>query len=329
MIRVAEVLSVFHRYVNHRSGFGFTVFYSCRTLRRMRIVESITGMQRLALNWRRRGTRIGFVATMGYLHAGHISLVTRARKVVGKSGKVVLSIYVNPTQFGPKEDFSKYPRDFKRDTALCRQAGVDVIFAPTDSAMYVASPEGKYSTFVVEENLSRNMEGKSRPTHFRGVTTIVAKLFNIVQPNAAVFGAKDFQQASIIRKMVRDLNFPVEVIVAPTLREKNGLAMSSRNKYLEGSLRTQATVLWRAIQKARAAVRKSKRGLPAGRLKMDLKKLIELEPDAKLDYAEFFDPDTLEPKERVDAESHLALAVFVGKTRLIDNAAMHLAVSHH
>ena len=214
-------------------------------------------MQRLARSWRRQCARVGFVPTMGCLHAGHLSLVQRARRLVGPEGKVVVSIYVNPTQFGPAEDFSRYPRDLKRDTRLCREAGVDVVLAPADEQMYPRAGAGVCSTFVVEESLSRGMEGVSRPTHFRGVTTIVAKLFNLVQPDIAVFGAKDFQQAAVINRMVHDLNFPVRVMVAPTFRESDGLAMSSRNQYLEGDLRSQAVVLWRSIQKARAAVRKS------------------------------------------------------------------------
>jgi pantoate--beta-alanine ligase len=278
-------------------------------------------MQHLALRWRRRGIRLGFVPTMGYLHAGHLSLVKHARKLVGPRGKVVVSIYVNPTQFGPTEDFSKYPRDLKRDLKLCREAGVDVVFTPADSEMYPGKSEGRYSTYVVEEKLSQVMEGASRPTHFRGVTTIVAKLFNIVLPDVAVFGAKDFQQAAIIQRMASDLNFPLKVIVAPTLREADGLAMSSRNKYLEGDLRTQAVVLWRCLQKAQASVKSGKR-ISADRLKADLKKLIQAEPAARLDYVEFFDPETLQSVSKVTHGTQIALAVFIGKTRLIDNARL-------
>ena len=278
-------------------------------------------MQRLARQRRRAGQRIGFVPTMGCLHAGHLSLVQRARQAVGRNGIVVMSIYVNPTQFGPREDFSKYPRDLKRDLRLCRQAGVDIVFTPTDAAMYPEKAAGCYSTYVTEENLSLNLEGASRPTHFRGVTTVVAKLFNLVLPDVAVFGAKDWQQAAIIRRMTADLNFPVNVIVSPTVRERDGLAMSSRNQYLTGDLRRQATVLWRAIRAAQAAVKKA-RTVPAAKLKAGLKRLIETEPDARLDYVEFFAPDTLSPAARVTRGAHLALAVFVGQTRLIDNARL-------
>lgn len=164
----------------------------------MRVVKTVSGMQRLALQWRRTGRRVAVVPTMGYLHAGHLSLAKRARRIVGAKGQVVLTIYVNPTQFAPTEDLSRYPRDFRRDEKLCREAGVDVIFYPTDEQMYPGRAEGRYSTYVVEENLSRTMEGAARPTHFRGVTTVCAKLFQITLPDVAVFGAKDFQQAAQI-----------------------------------------------------------------------------------------------------------------------------------
>ena len=277
-------------------------------------------MQRLAKKWRRAGMKIGFVPTMGYLHAGHLSLVKRSRKLVSKRGKVVLSIYVNPTQFGPTEDLSRYPRDFKRDLKLCRAEGVDVVFAPGDKEMYPGRTEGVYSTYVDEETLSRGMEGASRPGHFRGVTTVVAKLFNIVQPDVAVFGAKDFQQAAVIERMTRDLNFPITIDVAPTLREADGLAMSSRNKYLEGDLRRQGTILWRAIQKAQAIVKLG--SVSASRLNADLKKFIENEQGARLDYVEFFDAETLVPVAKINRGTHMALAVRVGKARLIDNARL-------
>jgi pantoate--beta-alanine ligase len=287
----------------------------------MQIVSSIAAMQRLAKKWQRAGIKTGFVPTMGYLHAGHLSLVKRARQAVGKNGKVVVSIYVNPTQFAPTEDLSKYPRDLKRDLKLLRELKVDVVFTPSDAEMYPNKSKNRFSTYVVEEKLSQMMEGASRPTHFRGVTTVVAKLFNIVLPDVAVFGQKDFQQAAIIKRMVSDLNFPVKIIVAPTLRERDGLAMSSRNKYLTGDLRRQATVLRRAIQTTQAAVKKSKSISPT-KLKADLKKLIESELGAKLDYVEFFEPETLQPVSTVKSGTQMALAVFVGKTRLIDNAQL-------
>ena len=288
----------------------------------MRTVKRSSAMQRLALGWGRSGTRVALVPTMGYLHAGHVSLIHRARQVAGRNGKVVLSIYVNPTQFGPTEDLSRYPRDFKRDSLLCRAAGVDVIFAPNDAEMYPGRGSGRSSTFVVEEKLSQTMEGASRPTHFRGVTTVVAKLFHIVLPDVAIFGAKDFQQAAVIQRMVRDLHFPVRIAVAPTVREPDGLAMSSRNKYLTASQRRRAALLWQAIQRAKQAVARSARPLPAGRLRDQLKRFIEQHPAVRVDYIEFFEPQTLEAVRAVTGGVHLALAVFVGKTRLIDNAEL-------
>ena len=285
----------------------------------MRIVTSVATMQRLALEWNRRGAPVGLVPTMGYLHEGHASLARKARERVGKRGVVVVSIYVNPTQFGPTEDFANYPRDLPRDKKLCRGAGVDVVFVPGDLQMYPEQDGANFSTYVIEEKLSRGMEGESRPAHFRGVATAVAKLFNIVRPDVAVFGAKDFQQAAIVKRMARDLNFPVKIIVAPTVREADGLALSSRNKYLSADERAQAVALWQAIQQARQSARTSTQTIPASRLSSELKWLIETRPAARVDYIEFFDPETLQPVAKVQRGARIALAVFVGKTRLIDN----------
>jgi len=288
----------------------------------MQIVTSVAAMQRLARKWRLARTKISLVPTMGYLHDGHMTLVRKARQRVGKAGRVVLSIYVNPTQFGPKEDLSKYPRDLKRDLAMCRADGVDVVFVPEDGEMYPGfggSPSA-FSTYVLEGNLSPTMEGSSRPTHFRGVTTVVAKLFNLVLPDVSVFGQKDFQQAAIIQRMVRDLNFPVEIIVAPTRRENDGLAMSSRNKYLDPAQRAQATILFHALQAVSASVRR--KTVSAARLKADLREFFKVAPLAKLDYVEFFSPETLEPVVKVRPGTQMALAAFFGKTRLIDNARL-------
>jgi pantoate--beta-alanine ligase len=309
----------------------------------MQVIKSVVAMQRLAGRWRREGARIGFVPTMGCLHAGHLSLVRRARREAGSRGKVVLSIYVNPAQFAPNEDFFRYPRDVKRDLSLCRAEGVDVAFVPGDKEMYsgcgrsllisgirrirsAGSAESRptgmgFSTYVVEEELSQRMEGASRPGHFRGVTTVVAKLFHIVQPHVAVFGAKDYQQAAIIRRMVRDLNFPVKVVVGPTVREPDGLAMSSRNRNLKGNLRSQAVVVPRSMLKARNMVRKSN-VIPAARLKARIRQWVQKEPAARLDYVEFFDPETLVPVSGVKRGTHMALAAFVGQTRLIDNTPL-------
>jgi pantoate--beta-alanine ligase len=286
----------------------------------MRIISNAAAMQKCALQWRRLGVRVGFVPTMGYLHAGHLSLVREARKRVGKNNKVVVSIYVNPMQFAPTEDLAKYPRDLKRDLKLCREAGVDVVFRPSDKEMYPGKSENGFSTYVVEEKLSRTMEGAARPTHFRGVTTVVAKLFNIVLPDVAVFGQKDFQQAAIIKRMVADLNFPVKIIVAPTLREADGLAMSSRNKFLDAEQRAQAVILFHALRAASLAVKK--KPVSAAQLNADLKEFITTARLARLDYVEFFDPETLAPVAQVERGVQMAMAVFIGKTRLIDNAQL-------
>lgn len=282
----------------------------------VRIVKTIAAMQRLAGQWQRKGTPVAFVPTMGYLHHGHLSLIVKARECVGRNGKVVVSIYVNPTQFGPNEDLAKYPRNLGRDKKLCAEAGADVVFIPSTREMYPAG----FSTWVVEETLARDMEGASRPSHFRGVTTVVAKLFQIVQPGFAIFGAKDFQQSAIIRRMARDLNFPMKIIVAPTIRETDGLAMSSRNKYLSRGQRSQATVLWRAMQKAKSKAAKGP--ISAAKMKQELCRLIALEPEAHLDYIAFYDPDTLAAEKTIRKGTQIVLAVFIGKTRLIDNARL-------
>lgn len=273
-------------------------------------------MQRLARQWQRAGKAVVFVPTMGFLHRGHASLMERARKLAGCKGRVVVSVYVNPTQFGPNEDFARYPRDVKGDQRLCRAAGVDVFFAPSDGEMYPAD----FSTAVREEKLAGGMEGAARPGHFRGVTTIVAKLFNAVLPAAAVFGAKDFQQAAVIRRMTRDLNFPIKILVAPTCREADGLAISSRNKYLSPAEREQATVLWRAIQRAQEAV--ARRPVAAAQLRRETARMIAAQPAARLDYVEFFDPESLQPVRMARRGTQMALAVFVGRTRLIDNGQL-------
>jgi pantoate--beta-alanine ligase len=286
----------------------------------MQLHATAAAQQSLALKWRRAGVRIGFVPTMGCLHDGHLSLVAEARRQVGKKGRVVVSIYVNPTQFGPAEDLANYPRTLKRDLQLCRAAGVDAVFTPGDAEMYPGRATGRYSTYVTEEILSPGMEGASRPTHFRGVTTVVAKLFNLVLPDVAVFGQKDYQQAAVIQRMVADLNFPVKIVVAPTHRESDGLAMSSRNQYLTLEQRAQAPILFHALQAVAGAVKK--KSVSAAQLQADLKEFITAAPLARLDYVAFFDPETLVPVARVKRGTHMALAVFFGKTRLIDNARL-------
>ncbi len=276
---------------------------------KMRVIKEPEAMQQWAQAQRRAGMRIGLVPTMGYLHAGHLSLVEVARS---RADAVVVSIFVNPVQFGPNEDFEKYPRDEARDLALCEGAGVAAVFLPSAAAMY--APDA--SVFVVEERLGLGLCGGRRPGHFRGVCTVVAKLFNLALPDVAVFGQKDFQQAAIIRRLVRDLNFPVEVVVAPTRREPDGLAMSSRNVYLAGGERERALGLSRALQGAAEAVSAGPCDAEALRRRM----IETLEAHAlRADYAEIVDADTLEPVKRA-APGHVALvAAFCGKTRLIDN----------
>jgi pantoate--beta-alanine ligase len=282
----------------------------------MRFVQTISAMQRHARLWQALQVPVALVPTMGFLHEGHLSLMERARRAAGRKGKVVVSLYVNPTQFAPHEDLGAYPRDLARDKKLCAQAGVDVLFAPSDREMY---PED-FSTYVAEERLSQRMEGAARPAHFRGVTTVLAKLFHIVQPGVAVFGAKDFQQAAVVRKMVRDLNFPMKIIVGPTVRESGGLAVSSRNQYLTPAQRREAVILWRAMQRAREAVAEA--SMPAARLEEELRGLIATQPGSRVDYIEFFDPQTFAPVHEVKRGTQIALAVIIGKTRLIDNAKL-------
>jgi pantoate--beta-alanine ligase len=273
-------------------------------------------MQRQARVWQTLHVPVAFVPTMGSLHEGHLSLVARARQEIGREGRVAVSIYVNPAQFGPHEDLAAYPRNFSRDKKLCAQAGVDVLFAPSDREMYPAG----FSTYVAEERLSQGMEGAARPTHFRGVTTVLAKLFHIVQPSVAVFGAKDFQQAAVVQKMVQDLNFPLKIVVSPIVREPGGLALSSRNKYLTPSQHRQAAILRRALERAREAVVGA--SVPAASLREELRALIASQPESRLDYIEFFDPQTLAPVHQAKRGTQIALAVFIGKTRLIDNAPL-------
>ena len=270
-------------------------------------------MQQIALAVRAAGKRLGCVPTMGFLHVGHLSLVALARE---RSDVVVLTLFVNPTQFGPKEDLAKYPRDFERDAALCREAGVDILFAPEAGAMY--APDA--SIYVTEEKLSRGLCGASRPGHFRGVCTVVAKLFNLCLPHVAVFGAKDAQQLRVIRRMTRDLNFPIEIVAGPTIREPDGLAMSSRNVYLSAEERQQALVLKRALDEAARLYQSGERA--AAMLKTAMEKIIAAAPAAKIDYIEIVDDDTLEPVATLAKPALIALAVFLGKTRLIDNIVL-------
>ena len=273
----------------------------------MMIVSSLAELRsaRLLLD----GT-VGFVPTMGYLHEGHVSLARRARE---ECDHVVVSIFVNPTQFGPSEDLSKYPRNLESDLRLLEAAGVDLVWTPTTEIMY---PPG-FATWVEVEGLTKPLEGASRPGHFRGVTTVVSKLFNAVQPMKAYFGQKDAQQAAVICKMTRDLDFPVEIVVCPTVREEDGLAMSSRNSYLSPEERGAATVLFRSLSAARSAYERGERN--AESLRGIMSEVIDSEPLAKMQYVSVADYDTLEELETVTGKTLLSMAVFMGKTRLIDN----------
>jgi pantoate--beta-alanine ligase len=250
------------------------------------------------------------VPTMGALHKAHGELVRVARETAGKAGEVAVSIFVNPLQFEPGSDYKRYPRPEKADEEFCRNGGVDLLFRPSADQVY----ENDRSTFVEETSLSSMLEGKSRPGHFRGVCTVVAKLFNILAPDAAVFGEKDFQQLAIIRRMVRDLNFKIDIIAVPTVREEDGLACSSRNQYLNAEERKQAVVLHKALLVAKNAAKNSADDLIAL-----VQRMINEAPLARIDYAEVVDAETLKPVEVVSRNSALLLAVFFGKTRLIDN----------
>jgi pantoate--beta-alanine ligase len=276
----------------------------------VRIVQTISEMKSLRLALRQQSSRLALVPTMGALHAGHVSLMRKANE---SADKVVVSIFVNPTQFAPMEDLDKYPRSLEDDVAILKAEGVDALFLPTVSEMY---PDG-FKTFVTVEELSQKCCGQYRPGHFRGVTTVVLKLFNSVQPDVAVFGQKDAQQCLIIQRMVRDLNLDVEILVCPTIRELDGVAVSSRNRYLSPSERKAAGVIYQSLQKAEEMVRNGERN--AGTILDEVKRRISEQPLARLQYAELVDPADLSPLGTFSQESLLLLAVFIGSTRLIDN----------
>ena len=257
-----------------------------------------------------RAKRRVLVPTMGALHKAHGELIRVAREAAGKDGEVAVSIFVNPLQFEPGSDYKRYPRPEKADEEFCRNAGVDLLFRPSAEEVYA----NDRSTFVEETSLSSTLEGKSRPGHFRGVCTVVAKLFNILAPDAAVFGEKDFQQLAVIRRMVRDLNFNIDIIAVPTVREEDGLACSSRNQYLNSDERKQAPVLHKALLAAKNAGKKS-----ASEIVALARTVINEAPLARIDYVEVVDAETLKPVEMVGPNTVLLLAVFFGKTRLIDN----------
>ncbi|NHZ71776.1 MAG: pantoate--beta-alanine ligase [Aquificales bacterium] len=263
-----------------------------------------------AIRWQDPAITWGLVPTMGYLHEGHLSLVRRA---LAENDRVMVTIYVNPTQFAPTEDLSSYPRDLERDMSLLQELGTDVVFTPSDDVMY---PEG-FQTVVNVEEVTKVLEGASRPTHFQGVATIVAKLFNIAQPTRAYFGQKDYQQTAVLRRMVTDLNFDLDLIVCPIVREQDGLALSSRNKYLSTEQRQAAILLQRSLTAGVAAVEVGERD--AAQIRQLVGNRITAEPLARLDYFSVADPDTLVELDVIGEKALLSMAVFFGKTRLIDN----------
>jgi pantoate--beta-alanine ligase len=281
----------------------------------MEIAETIQSVRALVKAARKEGKTIGLVPTMGALHPGHLSLVEAANK---QTDFVVVSIFVNPSQFGPGEDFENYPRDLKEDAQACEKAGVDIIFAPNIQQMYPR----ENLTWVNVEKLTEPLCGRSRPGHFRGVTTVCTKLFNIVMPDIAFFGQKDAQQAIVIKRMVDDLNMPLEIVVCPTVREETGLAISSRNIYLSKTEKKDSTVLYEALQKCREMIQK---GITNSRaLITEMRSIIEQVPSAKIDYVIIVDAETLQEVARAKGKILIALAVHIGRARLIDNILMDL-----
>ncbi len=281
----------------------------------MRVIEKISEAGALAQRIREAGKTIGLVPTMGDLHQGHLSLIRQARK---DCQQVFISIFVNPTQFGPSEDYNSYPRDLQRDKRLAEKEGVDIIFAPSPGEMY---PEG-YRTFVEVEKLSEPLCGGSRPGHFRGVVTIVTKLFNIIRPHIAYFGQKDAQQAIIIKRMAHDLNMDIEIKVLPIVRERDGLALSSRNQYLNEAERRAAPILYKSLQEAKRMIETEERR--SRNIIHRMEEMIKREKLAKMDYVAIVDGETLEERERAEGKVLFALAVWIGRTRLIDNLALEL-----
>ena len=281
----------------------------------VKVIKSVRDMQEAASYARQQGRRVALVPTMGALHEGHASLMRKARE---REAAVVVSIFVNPTQFGPREDFRKYPRTLDSDLALCARESVEAVFVPPENEMYAPGDTHQLtSTWIEETTVARRHEGERRPGHFRGVCTVVAKLFNIVRPDVAVFGQKDYQQLKVIQRMARDLCYPVRVVGAPTVREPDGLALSSRNRYLSTEERAQALVLWKALNVALDLFNTGE--ISAHRLEAAMGRTLQLAPAARLDYADVVHPDTLEPVTEARRGDVILLAAYVGTTRLIDN----------
>ena len=275
----------------------------------MEIITTVDGVRKQVKEWRKEGLSVGLVPTMGYLHEGHKSLIDKA---VAENDRVVVSVFVNPIQFGPTEDLASYPRDLDRDAELCEKAGANVIFHPEDSEMYFDD----FCTYVDMDDLTKGLCGKTRPIHFKGVCTVVSKLFNIVAPDRAYFGQKDAQQLAIIRKMVQDLNFDIQIVGCPIIREEDGLAKSSRNTYLSAEERRAALCLSRAVKTGQEAICK---GIKAEEVLSKMRAVIEAEPLAKIDYVSMVDALDMQPVESVEKDVLVAMAVYIGKTRLIDN----------
>lgn len=276
----------------------------------MKIITTIEELRPIIKGWKREGLSVGLVPTMGYLHEGHKSLIVKA---VAENDRVVVSDFVNPTQFGVNEDLGSYPRDIDRDAALCEAAGTDIIFYPQPEEMYFADK----CTFVDMDKLTKGLCGKTRPVHFSGVCTVVSKLFNIVTPDKAYFGEKDAQQLAVIRRMVRDLNFDIEIVGCPIVREADGLAMSSRNTYLNEEERAAALILSKSLNVGRRMIEDGEKD--AGKVREAILTNINTEPLAKADYVEIVDAENLEPVKAIDVPVLAAIAVYIGKTRLIDN----------
>ena len=276
----------------------------------MEIITTVDGVRKQVKEWRKEGLSVGLVPTMGYLHEGHKSLIDKA---VAENDRVVVSVFVNPIQFGPTEDLASYPRDLDRDAELCEKAGANVIFHPEDSEMYFDD----FCTYVDMDDLTKGLCGKTRPIHFRGVCTVVSKLFNIVTPDRAYFGQKDAQQLAVIRHMVSDLNFGIEIVGCPIIREEDGLAKSSRNTYLSPEERKAALVLSRSLKLGKKLIEDGEKD--AKKVIAAIRGEIEKEPLAKIDYVEIVDWNTLEPVDSTEGEILTAMAVYIGKTRLIDN----------
>ena len=284
----------------------------------MKLLRSVKEMHEAAATAKRAGRRIALVPTMGALHEGHVACIRRARD---QGAAVAVSIYVNPTQFAPHEDFKQYPRDLDNDCSVCVRESVDVVFAPSDAEMYTGGANGEQASAWVEETaLAKRFEGDRRPGHFRGVCTVVAKLFNIVQPDIAVFGEKDYQQLKVVQRMVRDLCYPIEIVSVPTVREPDGLALSSRNQYLSAEERPQAAVLWKALTVAREMFNEGERNVH--RLETGMLRALRLAPVARLDYAEIVDAETIELATEAKSGNVVLIAAYIGKTRLIDNLAL-------